>query len=363
MKTIGITTTVPVEVLIAAGYKVIDINNIFVTSSNYGKFIELAERDGFPKSCCAWIKGIYGVCIENNIKEVVGVMEGDCSNTKALIEVLQLEGIKTYPFSYPQSQDIKDVEEAMNKFMTLFHVNVEQVESVRTRLNKVRATAKELDESTYRNNNVSGLENHIYQVSLSDFNGDDEDFKKQLALKLEEIKNRKPYDKKVRLGYIGVPPMTADIYSYVEDFNAHFVYNEVQREFAFPRAEEAVDIYHQYQDYTYVYGMDYRLKEIKKQIKERNIHGIIHYTQAFCYRAIEDIVIKNQLDVPILNIEGDKLNTLDSRTKLRIEAFVDMLSEMEHVSDKEQISDKGHISDEDQISDKAIIPCIEGGLH
>ncbi len=87
-KKIGLTTTVPVEVIVAAGYKPVDLNNMFITSENYLKYIDIAERDGFPKSLCAWIKGIYGACLENNIKEIVGVMEGDCSNTKALIEVL-----------------------------------------------------------------------------------------------------------------------------------------------------------------------------------------------------------------------------------------------------------------------------------
>lgn len=32
MKVIGITTTVPIEVLVAAGYRVIDLNNLFITS-------------------------------------------------------------------------------------------------------------------------------------------------------------------------------------------------------------------------------------------------------------------------------------------------------------------------------------------
>jgi len=100
MRKIGLTTTVPIEVLLAAGYTPIDLNNIFVTSDNYLKYIDIAEKDGFPKSMCAWIKGIYGACIENNISEIVGVMEGDCSNTKVLIEILKNKGIKTYPFSF-----------------------------------------------------------------------------------------------------------------------------------------------------------------------------------------------------------------------------------------------------------------------
>ena len=34
MKKIGITTTVPIEILLAAGYQPVDLNNIFVADSN-----------------------------------------------------------------------------------------------------------------------------------------------------------------------------------------------------------------------------------------------------------------------------------------------------------------------------------------
>ncbi|MBC2581039.1 2-hydroxyacyl-CoA dehydratase [Clostridium sp. DJ247] len=325
MKKIGITTTVPIEVLIAAGYKVIDLNNIFVTSENYSKYIDIAEREGFPKSCCAWKKGLYGVCVEHEIKEIVGVTEGDCSNTKALEEVLDMQGVKVYPFAYPHSHNIKDIKRSIDSFMDIFQVNMEQVEGVRQRVNKVRKLVKKLDKLTFEENKATGFENHLYQVSASDLNSDIAKFEIDISKKIIEIEQRKPIEKKIKLGYIGVPPMTCDIYDYVEKFNAHFVYNEVQREFAFPRAEYAKNIYEQYYDYTYPYNIKFRLKDIKKQIQERKIDGIIHYTQAFCYRQIEDIVIKKELGIPVLNIEGDKLNYLDARTKLRIEAFLDML--------------------------------------
>lgn len=328
MKKIGITTTVPVEVLIAAGYTPVDLNNIFITSEDYLKYIDIAERDGFPKSLCAWIKGIYGACIENNIEEIVGVTEGDCSNTKALIEVLQLKGIKSYPFSFPHSHGLEDVEVEIRKLMKIFDVNEEIVEKTRQRLNDTRELAKEIDKLTYVENKVNGFKNHIYQVSLSDFNGNVDIFENSLKNVITELKKRKPLNKKIRLGYIGVPPMTGDIYEFVEKLDAHFVYNEVQREFAFPRASEAKNIFEQYYDYTYPYNTEFRLKELKKQIEERKLDAIIHYTQAFCYRAVEDIVLKEKLNIPILNIEGDKLNVLDARTKLRLEAFIDMLADL-----------------------------------
>ncbi|WP_331489684.1 2-hydroxyacyl-CoA dehydratase family protein [Tepidibacter hydrothermalis] len=236
MKKIGLTTTVPVEVLIAAGYTPIDLNNLFITSKDYSNYIDIAERDGFPKSMCAWIKGIYGACIENDIKEIIGVMEGDCSNTKALIEVLELKGIKVYPFSFPHSHKKEDVKKELNKFMDIFNVNAQEVEKIRIRLNKVRNLAKEIDKLTYVNNKANGFENHLYQVSLSDLNGNVDNFESELKNAILNIEKRKPINKKLRLGYLGVPPMTGDIYEFVENFNASFVYNEVQREFAFPRA-------------------------------------------------------------------------------------------------------------------------------
>jgi benzoyl-CoA reductase/2-hydroxyglutaryl-CoA dehydratase subunit BcrC/BadD/HgdB len=328
MKKIGLTTTVPVEVLIAAGYTPVDLNNIFITSNDYLKYIDIAERDGFPKSLCTWTKGIYGACLENGIKEIIGVVEGDCSNTKALSDVLKLREIKVYPFSFPHSHNIEDVENEINKFMNTFNVTIEEVEVVRKRLNETRALAKEIDELTYIENKATGFENHLYQVSLSDFNMDIDAFEADLKKAIHDIKNRKPITRKLRLGYIGVPPMTSDIYEFVENLNANFVYNEVQREFAFPRADKALNIFQQYYDYTYPYDTEFRIKELQKQIDLRELDGIIHYTQAFCYRAIEDIVLKEKLDIPILNIEGDKLNSLDARTKLRLEAFLDMLLDL-----------------------------------
>jgi benzoyl-CoA reductase/2-hydroxyglutaryl-CoA dehydratase subunit BcrC/BadD/HgdB len=327
MKKIGITTTVPIEILIAAGYTPVDLNNIFITSKDYFSYIDMAEKDGFPKSMCAWIKAKYGVCIKHNIEDIVGVVEGDCSNTKSLMEVLSLNNINIHPFSYPNDHKKESLKKEMDKFMDIFNVSIEEVEKVRLKLNKIRKLAKKIDELTYIENKATGFENHLYQVSSSDFNINIDEFEKDLINAIKDIENRKPQQQKIRLGYIGVPPMTGDIYTFVENFDARFVYNEVQREFAFSRYENNSSIYDQYYDYTYPYDIEFRMDEIKKQIEIRQLDGIIHYTQAFCHKAIDDIIFKQKLNIPILNIEGDKLNALDARTKLRIEAFLDMLKD------------------------------------
>jgi benzoyl-CoA reductase/2-hydroxyglutaryl-CoA dehydratase subunit BcrC/BadD/HgdB len=202
MRKIGITTTVPSEVLLAAGYEVVDLNNIFVCSRDYSKYIDRAEKDGFPKSCCAWKKAMYSVVLEEGIEEIVGVTEGDCSNAKALEEVLRMKNIKIYPFAYPQSHKLEAIKKSIDDFMKLFNVSIEQVEAVRKSLNAVRQSLVKIDELTYKEGKVTGFENHLYQVSSSDFNSNADLFKNELQEKLKEMESRKSNFRTLRLGYI-----------------------------------------------------------------------------------------------------------------------------------------------------------------
>jgi benzoyl-CoA reductase/2-hydroxyglutaryl-CoA dehydratase subunit BcrC/BadD/HgdB len=55
------------------------------------------------------------------------------------------------------------------------------------------------------------------------------------------------------------------------------------------------------------------------------VDAVVHYVQSFCFRQIEDLIIRKKLPLPILTLEGDKPTPLDARTKIRIEAFLEML--------------------------------------
>jgi benzoyl-CoA reductase/2-hydroxyglutaryl-CoA dehydratase subunit BcrC/BadD/HgdB len=261
------------------------------------------------------------------ITELIGVHEGDCSNTKVLIDILKSEGITIHPFSYPQSHSLEHLTTELQKFMNHFRVTLEEVEKVRLRLNSIRQYGLEVDHLTYLDEKATGFENHLYQLCLSDFNGDIVAYEASLKGIVTIISSRPTNPKTIRLGYIGVPPMTGDLFDFVEDYDARIIYNEVQREFAFPRGLTANSIFEQYHDYTYPYDFDFRLAEIKQQIRERKLHAVIHYSQAFCHKSAETILLKKALDIPILVIEGDQETQLDARTKLRIEAFLDMLKD------------------------------------
>jgi benzoyl-CoA reductase/2-hydroxyglutaryl-CoA dehydratase subunit BcrC/BadD/HgdB len=181
-----------------------------------------------------------------------------------------------------------------------------------------------MDRLTYEEDRITGLENHLFLVQSSDFEGDLDGFETKLDAFLEEAGKRQPKKDRVRLGYLGVPPVFGDLYELIESFGARVVFNEVQRQFSMPSGQEG--ILDQYLDYTYPYSIEGRINDIKKAVSERRLNGLIHYTQTFCYRQIYDIILREVLPVPILTLEGDRPGKIDGRTAFRVETFLEMLT-------------------------------------
>lgn len=325
MTTIGITTTVPIEVLMAAGYRPVDLNNVFISDPDPERLVNIAERAGFPINCCTWIKGIYGVVMEQGIENVLCVTTGDCSNTIMLMEVFRLKGLNVIPFAYPDGPDFSNMQHCLESLAGALDTNIEAAEEERKKLEKSRRLARELDELTWRDGLVSGWENHYWLVSSSDFMGDHREYERQLQELLMESQKRKTYPgDMLRLAYIGVPPVFAgDLYHYLESYGARVVFNEIQRQFAMPNSGSCLA--EQYASYTYPYSVFDRLKDILPQLRLRRVDGVIHYVQAFCHRGIGDIIFRHQIDLPILTLEGNNDYLLTHHLRTRIEAFLDML--------------------------------------
>ncbi len=321
--TVGFTTTIPVEILFAAGVTPCDLNNLFVTHEDPVHYVAAAERDGFPKNMCNWIKGLYGVVQETGIDVVIAVMEGDCSNTRALAEILSYRGVRIIPFSFPSDRDREVLRRELEKLADALGADRERLKAVDEALRAVRESLRLIDRMTWEERLVTGGENHLWQLCASDMEGDYEQYGKRAKTFIEEAKQRTPLTG-LPIGYVGVPPINPDFYAYVEGLGCRVVYNEVQRQFSLPYEGDMVD---RYLRYTYPYGIFARIKDMKQEIARRGIVGVIHYVQAFCYRAIEDVILKESLGVPVIAIEGDLPKPLDARTKLRLEAFVEMLEE------------------------------------
>ncbi len=319
---VGFTSSLPVEVIFAAGHTPVDLNNIFINNAPM-ELVENAEYAGYPRNICAWIKGIYSTVLQHDIDAMIGVMEGDCSNTHSLMWTLQDQGIEVIPFAFPYDKDPAKLDNEISKLEAHFQTSRIEVQACKTRLDQIRKKLIYLDKLTYQKQLVSGFENHYWLVNSSDFWGDPDIFEEDLDCFLSEAEKRKPIYCKHRLAYLGVPPIIPDFYDYLQSLGCHVVFNEIQRQFSMPYlADNIID---QYLHYTYPYSIFERLEDIKPAIEQRAINACLSYAQAFCHRQIDTMLIKKHLDIPVLMIEGDNPQPLDNRTKIRLESFVDML--------------------------------------
>ena len=324
MQRIGITTTIPVEVIYAAGCVPVDLNNVFITSPERTELVAQAEYQGYPRNACGWIKGIYSSALQGGYDAIIAVIEGDCSQTQAMIETLSDHGIDIVPFAFPYGRDRDVLRLQIEKLIERMGTSWEDTLAWKARLDLVRHKVHVLDELSWKRGTVSSLDNHYYHVCTSDFNGDPEAFGAEVDAKLEEARKSDDRFDGLRLGYLGIPPVFTDFYEYIESLGARVVFNEVQRQFSMPFNTD--DIVEQYALYTYPYDIFARIEDINREIKRRDLQGLIHYTQSFCFRQIQDLILRKHIDLPILTLEGDTPTDLDARTKVRIESFVEMLT-------------------------------------
>jgi benzoyl-CoA reductase/2-hydroxyglutaryl-CoA dehydratase subunit BcrC/BadD/HgdB len=321
---IGLTTTIPVEVVLAAGLIPVDLNNIFIASLEAYRLVQAAETAGLPRTICAWIKGIYATLKTHpEIRAVIVATQGDCSFSQALGELLESQGREVIHFNFPYPRNRQRLREEMEALMDRLGVTWTEVARVKEELAPIRRQLILLDRLTWESGQVSGRENFQYLISSSDFGGDPGALARSLAEFLAAAQTRAPREPKVRLGLAGIPPIFTDLWDYLEELQAEVVFNEIPRQFSLPHPD--LDLVEQYHRYTYPYDVPGRLQDLAEAAQVRRLDGIIHYTQSFCFRQMYDPLFRERLGLPVLTIEGDRPGPLDSRTRLRLEAFVDVL--------------------------------------
>ncbi|HOE90983.1 MAG TPA: 2-hydroxyacyl-CoA dehydratase [Candidatus Cloacimonadota bacterium] len=318
---VGFTTSFPMEVVIGAGHQAIDLNNIFVLN-NSQELVAQAEQKGFPRNICSWIKGMYSTISTFSIDEVIGIVQGDCSNTHSLMAILKEQGTQVTPFSYPYYREYEMLNFEIERLEHHFKTDRAKTNRVKEQCDQVRKKLIELDRLSWQEGLVKGIENHLWLVCSSDFNGNIKEYEKELDSFISDAKKRKLPKAKLRLGFVGVPPIIHDLYDFLEEKGARIIFNEVQRQFSMFYLEE--DIVNQYLRFTYPYTLEKRIEDINQEIERRQLDGIISYTQSFCHRQLDHLLLKKHLKCPILQLEGDQPGSLDERSKIRLESFLEM---------------------------------------
>jgi len=322
-RAIGITTTIPSEVLFASGHRPLDLNNVFITADDPSAMVEAAERAGFPRTMCAWVKGIYAAVRQHDVHTVIAVVQGDCSNTHALMEVLESEGVRVIDFAFPYKHDAARLEAQIRRLAERLGTTLAAAEEQKRRLDAIRHTVHQIDRLTWETGQVTGAENFEWTINCSDFFGDPEQFDTDARAFLAAAQQRPAASPRLRIGLLGVPPICSDLFGRLGECGAEVVFNEVPRQFAMPDA--GATLVEQYARYTYPYDVFGRLDDVAFECPRRQIDGVVHYVQSFCYRQVQDRLVRERLDVPVLTLECDRPGPLDAGSRTRLEAFVEML--------------------------------------
>ncbi|MBI4796764.1 MAG: 2-hydroxyacyl-CoA dehydratase [Deltaproteobacteria bacterium] len=321
---IGLTTTIPVEAVLAAGLTPVDLNNLFISSPKALSRVSAAETAGFPRTVCAWVKGIYATLQDHpEIEAVIVACQGDCSYTQALGEILEAESRQVIHFKFPYPPDRGQMGQELESLLERLGTTARDAVRVQEQLEPLRRDLRRLDRFTWETGQVRGEENFSYLISSSDFESNPEAYARKVEDFLEQAEKRPHRSSLVRLGLVGIPPIFTDLWAYLEELGAAVVFNEIPRQFSMPYP--GLDLAEQYLRYTYPYDIFTRLGDLEEAVKERRLDGLVHYTQSFCFRQMFDQIIRERLGVPVLTIEGDRPTRLDSRTRMRLEAFVDVL--------------------------------------
>jgi benzoyl-CoA reductase/2-hydroxyglutaryl-CoA dehydratase subunit BcrC/BadD/HgdB len=321
---IGLTTTIPVEAVLAAGLTPVDLNNLFISRPDPLAWVSDAEAAGFPRTICAWVKGIYAALSRRpDIGAVLVACQGDCSYTQALGEILEAQGREVIHFQFPYPPNRHLLRDQIAALAARLGTSVKETSRVQAQLRPLRRDLRELDRLTWETGQVTGRENFQYLIASSDFASDVEAFSPKVVAFLKAARARKPHAPRVRLGLVGIPPIFTNLWDYLEELDGAVVFNEIPRQFSMPYPD--LDLVDQYLRYTYPYDIFGRLADLEEAIQVRRLDGLVHYTQSFCFRQMFDQLLRERLHIPVLTIEGDRPTPLDSRTRMRLEAFVDVL--------------------------------------
>ena len=216
--------------------------------------VSAAEEEGWPRTVCAWIKGIYTTLqLQPDIQTVIVVTQGDCSNTHALMELLEAEGRAIIPFQFPYPRNRELLQAQIEDL--IIACGTEWLAVIRTwrQLAPIRAGLAELDRLTWETGQVSGAQNFQWLIASSDFNSNLETFDRELDEVLAAARCRPCRRDGVRLGLIGIPPIFTDLFVYLEELEAQVVFQEIPRQFSMPYA--CRDLTEQYLRYTYPYDI------------------------------------------------------------------------------------------------------------
>lgn len=311
MNKIGITALVPPELIFACGAAPFDVNNIIPASRKYP-----------GNKLCAWT-AIWKEMLVNKeiiVDSLIVVAGGDCHNALVDGQKAAMSGIPTHFFFYPFDGDPEYLESQLRR-LSGFLGGIKSPE-VFKKIRELKKQGRLLDKKRCQGKLASDDVFRIL-VSFSDMRGDLEGFGRAVSA-LEE----KDIDPGNRVALIGVPPIYHDFHEVAHSLGLHIVFDELPYEFIRHGGCNIKEMAADYCSYTFAMPLESRIDFLKKELRMRKVDAVIHYTQFACHHMLEDEVLREKLDYPLLTIQGDLPGNTPQQIKLRLEAFGEMLDRL-----------------------------------
>ena len=360
-KTAAMTALVPPEVIYTCGWRAMDINNGIPAS--------LAH----PRSkLCAWTASWREAIVKGQIRPdaLIVVAGGDCHNALADGQVAARKVPAAHFFFYPFDGDagyLKEQIGALEGFLCgegseegrAGHSEMPRT-SVRgrSRYRALKPCRSRRGEERRPKGEESGPDKRVLSciseakklgmeldrarsdgkadpegtfktlISFSDLEGSPSGFKERVkrTLDAETRKGRRQERAEwPRVALIGVPPIYRDFHRTCAEAGLHVVFDELPFEFLRLGGKNIDELARNYSTYTFARPVDFRLDFLKRELAKRRIDGIVHYTQFTCHHILEDGLFRQELDWPMLTVQGDMPGETPAQIRLRLEAFGELL--------------------------------------
>jgi benzoyl-CoA reductase/2-hydroxyglutaryl-CoA dehydratase subunit BcrC/BadD/HgdB len=319
-KTAGITALVPPEIIYGSGWYPMDVNNWIPGS------------DARPRSkLCAWTASWREAILEGSLKmdALVVVAGGDCHNALADGQAAARRVKRTHFFFYPFDGDagyLKQQFMALEDFLGEGR-SVKMDPAHRRRAIAAVAAAKELGlrlDRARSDGKADPEQAFKLLISFSDLEGDPVAFERKVRTALAgpglQVDEERP-----RVALIGVPPIYRDFHAVCREAGLQVVFDELPYEFLRLGGDDLASLARSYSTYTFARPVQYRLDFLKRELRRRKINGIVHYAQFTCHHLLEDRLLREELDWPMLTVQGDLPGATPAQARLRLEAFGELL--------------------------------------
>jgi hypothetical protein len=308
--TVGITALVPPELVYGCGQTPFDLNNTVPTS-------ECVPRG----KLCAWTATWRDMLLRGELRvdRLVVVAGGDCHNALVDGQRVAAGGIPTHYLFYPFDGDEDEMRKQLASLEAFLGGIVDQVAMVRVA--DVKDLCIQLDVARCRRQVLgSRVFNHL--VQLCDLGGDVDRFEASARRILAEGHTEVP---ETRIALVGVPPIYPDFHEVCEGFGMQVVFDELPWEFARMGGRSLDTLARNYAGYTFARDLEYRFDKLEGELARRRVEGVVHYTQYACHHVLEDDMLRERLDLPMLTVQGDLARKCPEQERLRLEAFAELL--------------------------------------